>query len=67
MLSFWSRCSLYSFVICCTLLPTLDKKGDFDDKENMLILLIIPGEEARRVSAVFGNLFPRINLSEQVS
>lgn len=61
------RCPLFSFVIFALSCLLCIKTGDFDDKENMLTLLIIPGEVARWVSAVFGNLFPHINLSEQIS
>lgn len=43
------------------------KTGDFDGKENMLTLLLIPGDVARWVSAVFAHLSPQINLSEQAS
>lgn len=43
------------------------EKGNFDAKENMLILLTNPGEVAPWVYAMLGNFFALINLSEQVS
>lgn len=43
------------------------EKGNFDGKENTLILLTFSGEVALWAYAMFGNFFPLINLSEQVS
>lgn len=60
-------CSLYSFLTQCILPPTMFEKGNFDAKENMLILLTNPGEVAPWVYAMLGNFFALINLSEQVS
>ena len=60
-------CFLYFFFLSCLPLPTVFEKGHLDAKENMLISFSIPGEQAPRVYAMFGNFFPLINLSEQVS
>lgn len=50
-------CFLVSFLIQRLLLPSMFEKGPLDGKENMLILLTIPGEKARWVCAMFGNFF----------
>lgn len=55
------------FFLFCLPLPTVFEKGHLDAQENVLASFSVSGEEAPQVYAVFGNFFPLINLSEQIS